>query len=112
MKLQEFVKESLLAIVQGVVEAQRELPELIGPEVDKPEDAANPMFETTTGHLAQMVKFDVAVTTEDSTSGDAGGQIKILALSVGAKGLISNAERTVSRIQFEVPVILPGFTDD
>ena len=87
MKLEEFVKNTLLEITKGVAGAQEETPLFIAPGVVE--------GEPQTG--GQMVSFEVAVTV----SGGGGGGISVL----GIGEIKGNAAReAVSRISFAVPV--------
>jgi hypothetical protein len=58
------------------------------------------------------VKFDVAVTAESSDAAKGGGGFKVAVLGVGASagGEIGTASKNVAvtRIQFEIPLLLPA----
>lgn len=108
MELHEFIRSSLLQIMQGIKGAQQEWElsgsggGVISPSFGGPPDHAN---------RKQEVKFDVAVTVSTENQGGGGGGIKVLA-AVELSGKISSsaANSTVSRISFSVP-ILPPMTD-
>jgi len=87
MKLDEFVKQSLLDITKGVADAQE-----------------TSLLYVASGYVnkirqdgAQNVKFEVAVTV----NAEGGGGISVLSFG-DLKGSI--ARETVSRVSFEVPV--------
>ncbi len=87
MKLDEFVKQSLLDITSGVVEAQKHSMLYIAPGYingKRIEEAHN-------------VKFEVSVTV----SIEGGGGIKVLSLGELKAG--ANSENT-SKLSFEVPI--------
>ena len=101
MKLQEFVKESLLQVINGVNEANEGIEESGGSV--NPAGMVTTYGRTSGGVLLQDVEFDVAVSiSEDS---DLGGDLTVM--GIGAKESISETSSRVSRIKFQVPVILP-----
>lgn len=87
MKLDEFVKNTLLDITRGVADAQEETPLFIAPGIVEGEKQIE----------GQMISFEVAVTV----AGEGRGGISVL----GIGELRGNASReAVNRISFEVPV--------
>ena len=87
MKLDEYVRQTLLDITNGVEQAQRESMLFIAPGSINGERIAQ----------AQMVKFQVTV----SASKEAGGGIKVF--SLGDLKTHGNLEHT-NKIEFEIPV--------
>lgn len=87
MRLDEFVKNTLLDITKGVADAQEETLLFIAPGV----------VEGEPQRIGQMVSFEVAVTV----AGDGGGAISVLGMGE-LKGAVSR--EAVNRISFEVPV--------
>ncbi len=87
MKLDDFVKQALLDITNGVAAAQEETKLFIAPGV----------VEGEVKKEGQSVVFEVAVTL--NTSG--GGGISVFSMGE-VKGDIS--KETINRISFEVPV--------
>lgn len=110
MKLDDFVAETLMQIIKGVVAAQ---------EYGNTQNAkVNPItarfHSNTEGHAycqetgvpLQKVKFDVAVTvTEEQASASDGESVG--SISVSPVSSSSSQNSSMSRIQFEVPVLLP-----
>jgi hypothetical protein len=94
MKLDEFVKQTLLDITNGVAEAQLSTKLYIAPG----------FVENQKLTSAQMVKFEVAVTVSKET----GGGIKIWTLGDLKAG--GSSEQT-NRISFEVPVYFQAPTE-
>lgn len=89
MDLEEFVRQSLLSITNGVADAQTQSRLQIAPgDHDK----------------SQLVSFEIAVTTETSATG--GGSI----LSV-VKAEAGRSHEAVNRISFNVPVYLQKSAD-
>jgi len=90
MKLEEFVKEALEAILHGVRDAQSGY---TGSAAAPPEsDRMNPLGRE------DIVKFDVAVTIEAGSSVEGSGKGKFLSVVEVGGGATSN------RVQFEVSV--------
>ncbi len=87
MKLNEYIKRTLLDITNGVAEAQEETLLFIAPGIVEGERKTE----------SQMVSFEIAV----SVSGEGGGGISVLGLGE-LKG--SASRESVNRISFEVPV--------
>ncbi|MCM2291048.1 hypothetical protein NAC44_01735 [Allorhizobium sp. BGMRC 0089] len=87
MKLDEFVKQALLDITNGVAEAQRQSQLYIAPGYVEGKRIEKP----------QEVKFEVSVTT----SAEGGGGIKIL--SFGDVKASGKTEST-NKLTFEVPI--------
>ena len=118
MDLKDFVEQTLVQIIEGVQAAQDKT-RLTHGYVDQ-RDVVNPRlmeradnapkgkyYMTQLGEVAQMVKFDVAITTDRSSEAKAGAGIRIA--GVGFGGDVSGVDRdsTVSRISFEVPLAFP-----
>ena len=55
---------------------------------------------------ATMVNFDIAITYEDADASKAGGGIKVIPFRVGAETSSTQANTTVSRVQFAIPLKL------
>ncbi len=87
MKLEEFVKQTLLDITNGVSAAQKKAPSWIAPGRVEGEKVCNP----------QLVSFEVIVTT----SKEGGGSINIWSV---AEAKASGITEHVNKIAFDVPV--------
>lgn len=109
MKLEHFVSETLRQIINGVISAQ---------EMVNTDAKINPVtarfnsnteghaFCQRTGVPLQKVEFDVAVTvTEDSASSSGGAAVGSISVSPASSSSFHNT--SVSRIRFEVPLLLP-----
>lgn len=111
MEIKEFIKESLLQIVDGINEANDELHEkgayipsekLVGDGVLFTVDKNN---ET---HNFIKVDFDVAVTVSQSDSSKIGGGISIASfINAGCSAEDVAASQSVSRIKYMIPLALP-----
>ncbi|WP_226704559.1 hypothetical protein [Microbulbifer elongatus] len=110
MKLDDFVSETLKQIIKGVVAAQK-----YGNTQDAKVNPITARFNSNTeGHAfcqetgvpLQKVEFNVAVTvTEEQSSMSDGGSVGSISVSPANTNASQNS--SVSRIQFEVPVLLP-----
>ena len=104
MELEEFIRASLLQIMQAVKSTVIEWGAtgsgqgVINPSWDGPEDFRNRVRDVT---------FDIAVTAASKTEGGGGGGIKVLALDLSGKAAHSSENSTASRISFSIPVLLP-----
>lgn len=104
MKLSEFVSDTLVEIMDGVVSAQRKWTE------GGQKGHINPLWGgyAEASKNIREVSFDVAVTVSESTTGGAKAGIKV----VGIGGLGGNlqtevANSKVSRIAFTIPIAPP-----
>lgn len=122
MNLEDFVEASLKQIITGVRKAQEatRLPgkhtteaDLINPALMYGADSApkGKHYATVGRNLVHFVEFDVAVTT-DSSSGAKGG-LSLKVAGIGFDGGTTGTDRNtaVSRIRFEVPLMLPRTSD-
>ena len=94
MKLDEFVKQTLLDITKGVADAQQEALLYVAPG----------FVENKKRTELQLVKFEVVVTVNQ----EAGGGIRVWSLG-DAKANVSS-EKT-NRISFDVPVYFQAPTE-
>lgn len=87
MKLEEFVKQTLMDITNGVFNAQSESPSSIAPGIVEGVKMTKP----------QLISFEVAVTT----SKEGGGGINISSM-IEAGGSMNS--EYINKISFDVPV--------
>lgn len=100
MKLDEYVRETLLAIVRGVVAAQQD--EELGQHVGRVANTASGI--DLDGNPVTSVRFDLATTSEDK--GTAGGGISVVPF-LSAKGDVATAVSSANRLQFSLPLSIP-----
>jgi hypothetical protein len=103
MELKEFVRDTLLEVLQGINEAQLAI------EVGKAKGIINPIWKHVDKlyeHI-QDINFDIAVTASDKASGSSGGGIKVVAADLSGKVSKEKEKSSVSRISFKVPVVPP-----
>jgi hypothetical protein len=112
IKLEDFVSETLKEIVNGVAAAQlhaatkkaRVSPAGLSFRTDQ---GVVKLWDRETGQIAQEVHFDVAVTATEGTETKGGIGIFVGALGLGSQGQSEREKSIVSRISFDVPIILP-----
>lgn len=113
MELKEFIKEVLTQIIDGVDEAQRDVKTrnegIVNPDLTlyAHDQTQHGRLTSSKKELVQSVKFDVALTVSEGKGTKAGIGVYMGAISLGAGGKSDESTSTVSRIQFEVPVLLP-----
>lgn len=115
MDVREFVKQSLLDIIGGVVDAQNEIKSLapdakISPAYAKHEPDAGVVANRR--QSVSLIEFDIAVTVAHAGKAEAGGSAKGGVLSVFSgtvEGAVEYAQErsNVSRLRFDVPIAFP-----
>lgn len=113
MNLTEFVSNSLRQIVAGVVEASGEIEKaggMVNPSRIDRTTLSDHLIQTEEGTApVTTVAFDVALTV-GSEEGSRGGLVVFGgAFSIGGGADERSAEQAVSRVRFDVPVVLPQF---
>jgi hypothetical protein len=115
MQLEEFIASTLAQIVRGVKRAQEETIDDYGPWVSPvgrkmpplPDMALLPMGNNEQVYL-QNVGFDVAITASDKVEGDTKGGVRVLGVGLSGGASVENKNTSASRVQFNVPLVLPG----
>lgn len=107
VNLQDYVRETLRAIAQGVREAQADS-EIGGYVGRAPLNRVAPFMDDNQGNTVMAVTFDVATTVEAKVSGGGGASVKVLSIA----GVEGSAKRealrsAVSRVSFAVPMAVP-----
>jgi len=113
MDLKEFTRETLIQIVDGIVEAD---PVLSNHNAFVPVSnfRSNGTFamsysENGAEHNVINVDFDVAVSVQETSDRNNGAQISLLQIaSLGYSNDKSLANQTVSRVKFSIPLALPA----
>lgn len=118
MELKQFISQALTAIVEGVVEAQEQTKKhgaLVNPgglRRTVKNISSDAIWDDSTNNFARSVSFDVAVTVEEGSKTNAKIGVAAGLLNLGAGGASENKQLAVSRIQFEVPLLLPVTAKD
>lgn len=108
MKLSEFVRETLNSVVSGVVLSQEDLKKtnaIINPStIDE-----NGFISLSYGNKRIVnVSFDVAVIVDNTDGDKAGIKVSVANFFSGSVGgETKTANQKVSRVSFEIPVLLP-----
>lgn len=97
MQLDKFIEESILQILNGIGAAQEK----------KTKGTINPNVRAVVREKIQNVKFDIAVTVDETIATDAAAKINVLGVNLGAGVEGNKLSGSVSRISFEVPLIYP-----
>lgn len=109
MDLETFIAETLRQIVKGVITAQQHKDcsgARINPDTIRNKPAGSEIY---VGERVQKVEFDVAVTISEASEKQGKGSIGIASIGLGVGGQASStaSNSSVSRIKFEIPLILP-----
>lgn len=108
MKLSEFVKETINSVVSGVVLSQKDL--------EKTNAIINPSTIDENGFISLNygnkrvinISFDVAVTVDNIEGDEAGIKVSVANFFSGkVGGETKTANQKVSRVSFEILVLLP-----
>jgi len=114
MNVTEFVAETISQIVNGVVQAQgtvKTVGALVMPQgiICHHEDRGPQIAVADRIYVPiTIVRFDVAVVA--SQAAEQSGKVGLRVLEIGLGGQLSKAStsESTSRIQFEIPVLLPS----
>ncbi len=121
--LKDFVREAITDVISGVRDAQEQAKDIHGP-TGKPA-MVNPRLTTMSlrgadatrlgnleaegGHRVEMFEFDVAVIAAQQEGEKAGIGVVLASIVTGGVHAESKQEdRSISRIKFSVPVVLPS----
>lgn len=116
MNLNEFIKESIVQISNGIIGANEELKDtgaVVNPEhlkvysenakafgrVEKQDDEKYP--------LVHLIEFDVAIEAGTGSSAGGGLNLSIASIGIGGKAETKSSNNTVSRLQFKIPMVFP-----
>ncbi|MCV6610650.1 MAG: hypothetical protein OIF55_07780 [Amphritea sp.] len=119
MNLEEFIKESLVQISNGITGANEELKDtgaLINPLHIQVNSDSSQAFARTgqsrkaheNSRVVEKVEFDIAVSAEKGEGASAGLKLTVASIGVEAGGNTGKSSRSESRIQFSIPVVFPG----
>lgn len=114
LNLEDFIAQSLVQIVNGVVEAQKRVAELDG-KINPPDYVVQPSGQLnwsqsgygTDHEIGQVVEFDVAVVAGENKDLKGGMGVFVTGLTLGYQAGKANENSSVSRVKFSVPLFLP-----
>lgn len=117
LTLQDFIRETLVQITNGISEANKALAGTgarVNPKNIAPTSVAGAQFfgRLETGDyqhppLVHAIRFDVAVHASESSQKAGGLGIVVAAVAIGGKTKSDVAATSESRIQFEIPMLYP-----
>ena len=114
MELKDFVRDTLNALIDGVREVQgtaAEKGKFVVPDAGRGVRAdSKPHSGITvlnTGDLITFVEFDVALTASDSKQTKGGIGVLFGAVNLGSQGQSDSGTASLSRIKFQIPLVLP-----
>jgi hypothetical protein len=112
MELREFVRDTLVEIVKGVVEARPEIVALhgevnpVGGNFDQP-SLAGRQWDFEHGAV-EIVAFDVALTSSKTEGGKSGIGVFLGSIGIGGQLSTQASDSQLSRVKFSVPILLPS----
>lgn len=112
MDLRDFVRETLVQIVEGVVNARDSIVEKggdinpVGGHFDQ-KSLKGRQWDWKRG-AAENVEFDVALTASDKEDAKAGFGVFFGAVGIGTQISGENAYSSMTRVKFSVPLLLPS----
>jgi len=110
MELKDFVSETLKQVMEGVKLAQEKATELGGTVnpvgfVNTDKNAPRSMDGTL---IAQVIDFDIVVSTSDTDKAKGGAGIFVGEVGIGVRGEVESQSTGVNRIKFSIPIYLPS----
>lgn len=112
MKLDDFISEALIEIVNGIKRAQKNT-EGTGARIN-PKGYMVPQsklegqkWNAKNGDTTETVEFDIAVTTTEGTETKGGIGVFVGAVGLGSQGRSEAQNSSVTKIKFSVPIIFP-----
>lgn len=118
MNLQQFIKESLVQITNGIVEADAAVA-ATGAAVNPRDVVYNKRGDGPYGYYAEdekgtyrraveSIDFDVVVTVSEGTETKGGIGIHVGIVGVGSAGKSGKESSSESRLKFSVPLLIPN----
>lgn len=111
MELKQYVKETLLQIIDGVKEAQEEALEkgaIINPVNIRGGNAANEYININDNSVCvNNIDFEVEISTTDETNTSTGIGIYVAGLGLGTKNNDKGRNLATNKLAFSVPTTLP-----
>ena len=111
MELKDFVRDTLSQLVEGVCAAQKiagEKGAFVMPDAFGGVHSGTSLtILRETGGIVTSVEFDVALTTGSSSETRGGIGVFLGSVGLGSQGRSSAEASSLSRIKFQVPIVLP-----
>ena len=102
MELNKFIQETLGSIIEGL-EATKEKYANTQTGV-----VVNPRMPDMFYADPTIIKFDIAVTVEESTKAEGEAKINVLGVKMGGGGDVGSKSSSATRISFDIPIALPS----
>ncbi|MCO7506776.1 MULTISPECIES: hypothetical protein [unclassified Pseudomonas] len=125
MDLKDFIANSLTQIAEGILQASEALAntdaEVNPTKIETYSNSAQGFARTlkpeddrtiSRTRLVERVSFDVAVSTEGETKGNAGLKVGIASFGLNTGGELKDKTGQASRIQFAIPMVFPSKRND
>lgn len=116
MELKSFIKETLVQVAHGIIEANEELKDTdahVNPNSvqaysneAKAYGRINKDFKESLP-LVELIEFDVAVQADSGTKTGGGIKISIASIGIGSEGSSEKSTAHDSRIKFSIPMVYP-----
>jgi hypothetical protein len=112
MKLDAYISETLLAIVNGIEKAQKEIDPKSNAKIS-PAASSTKLSTGAKGYAPRIeeVEFDVALTIESGTQTKGGIGVLSGVVNLGSAGQSASSQVAVNKIKFSVPIELPYYVD-
>lgn len=114
MELKDFVKETLIQIIQGISEAQEALADTdcaINPREIKKGDYAEASIKNKT-HVVQNVSFNIALTSTSNSEDKTGIGVMFGSFGIGGNKTSTDGSASNTNISFSVPVVFPSVDNE
>lgn len=102
MKLKDFIRQSLLDVVNGVEEANEE----------KDRFRLTSHKNLKTGERGQKIEFDISVIVDKSTENDLKGGIKVAFANIGGEHKEAENTQNVHKLKFEIFITESNSSND
>lgn len=111
MKLEDYIYESLTQIISGVKKAQDfalSNEATINPKsLRQGNSDGNMYWDERNFRPAQIIEFDVSVTTREEGSMEGKAGVFVSVLKLGVEGKEGEQNMTSNKLRFSVPIMLP-----
>lgn len=110
MELKDFIRETLVEIINGVKDAQSAIRDT-GAYINPPVHSSNEKRSSVSfsGHKSMIydVDFDIAVTASDSSGAKGGIGVFLVGVGIGTKAELNESNVSQNKIKFQVPITYP-----
>jgi hypothetical protein len=111
MELKDFIKETISAISNGIIESQKEFSEtdlVIIPEKMFLGKDGNKLLNGSGNRIIQELDFEVNVSIDEKSNTEGGAKIKVFGfVQVGGQGGIESTSNIIHKLKFKIPIAFP-----